>query len=360
MSMLKVLHTADLHLGARFRGLQPEKAVQKRKKLELLLDSLVDYGRECDLVLLAGDLFDQPQAEGEIVRLLGRALERLEVPVFIAPGNHDYICSGSPYTHQLWPENVHIFKRDTLESVVLPQFDCRIWGAGYQSMDCPGLLEGFHVRGEEAIQLMVLHGDPLGLDSPYCPVTRRQVEGSGLSYLALGHIHKAGQMQLGNTLALWPGCPMGHGFDETGPKGFWITEITEEKAVPVFYPLHLGSYEELNVEVGENPIQSVLEALPADAKDNVYRIRLRGQCENPNLSALSKELENRVFHFELLDETELPWDLWKTAGEDSLEGIFFRMLQESAQEAGEGEREIFTLAAKLSRRILEGQEVELP
>lgn len=358
--MLKVLHTADLHLGARFRGLEPEKAALKRKKLERLLDALVDYGRECDLVLLAGDLFDQPQAEGEMVRLLGRTLERVKVPVMIAPGNHDYICSGSPYMQELWPENVHIFKRNTLESVALPQLNCRVWGAGYQSMDCPGLLEGFHAGGGEAFQLMVLHGDPLGLESPYCPVTRRQVENSGLSYLALGHIHKAGSMQAGNTLALWPGCPMGHGFDETGPKGFWITEITEEKATPVFYPLPLGSYEELTVEVGQDPVRAVVSALPAEAKDNIYRIRLRGQCENVNLNALSRELEGRVFHFELLDETELPRDLWKTAGEDSLEGIFFRMLQESAMEAEEGEREIFTLAAKLSRRILEGQEVELP
>ncbi len=358
--MLKVLHTADLHLGARFRGLPPEQGAIKKKKTELLLDALADHGRACDLVLLAGDLFDRPEAEGEMVRLLGRALERMQVPVLIAPGNHDYLCSGSPYMQELWPENVHIFKRGTLESVALPQLNCRVWGAGYQSMDCPGLLEGFRARGEEAYQLMVLHGDPLTLDSPYCPVTRRQVEGSGLSYLALGHIHKAGKMQLGSTLALWPGCPMGHGFDETGPKGFWITEITEEKAVPVFYPLNLGSYEELTVEVGQDPVGAVLAALPAQAEDNLYRIRLRGQCDNVSLPALSRSLEGRAFYFELLDETELPRDLWNTAGEDSLEGIFFRLLQEGAQEAGEEDREIFTLAAKLSRRILEGQEVELP
>lgn len=75
------------------------------------------------------------------------ALEAMAVPVFLAPGNHDHLCPGSPYLEMAWPGNVHIFTRQELESVSLPELDCRVWGAGFQSMDCPGLLEGFRATG---------------------------------------------------------------------------------------------------------------------------------------------------------------------------------------------------------------------
>jgi len=47
-------------------------------------------------------------------------------------------------------------------------------------------------------------------------------------------------------------------------------------------------------------------------------------------------------------------------GEDSLEGIYFRILRDACQDQDAGTVEALELAARISRQILQGREVELP
>ena len=75
---------------------------------------------------------------------------------------------------------------------------------------------------------------------------------------------------------------------------------------------------------------------------------------------LQNALSGRFFHLQLRDRTVPPRDLWEGAGEDSLEGRYFQILQQAAQNATGPEAEALCLAARISRRILEGQEVTLP
>ena len=78
------------------------------------------------------------------------------------------------------------------------------------------------------------------------------------------------------------------------------------------------------------------------------------------LFALGHQSLGRFPNLELVDETVRPVDLWENAGEDSLEGAFFRILQEASQSADDETREKLELAARISRKILSGQEVKLP
>lgn len=360
--MIKVLHAADLHLGTRFDRLPPEKAASRRRTLRGLLGAMADLAHRegCDLVLLAGDIFDRPEGDGDSVSALLSFTQTVGLPVLIAPGNHDYCDAVSPYLTRQWPENVHIFREPKLEKVTLPRLNCAVWGAGYSSMDCPGLLDGFRATGEEAVQLMCLHGDPIGKDSPSCPVTRQQIADSGLDYLAMGHIHRAGGFQAGDTFCAWPGCPMGRGFDETGRKGVIIAEIEPGVVRSRLAVVTESGYEELTLEVGQDPVRDVLAVLPDNTEDWVYRITLRGTNPNPPTAQVMARLEPHFFHLELKDERAPEADPWEGAGKDTLEGAYFRLLQESYAQADSEDREILDLAAKISRAILEGREVTLP
>ena len=95
-------------------------------------------------MLLAGDIFDGP-ATRETVELVKRSLKACGVPVLVAPGNHDCCAPGSPWVEEGWPENVTVFT-GPLTSVVIGSLDCRVYGAGFSSMDCPSLLEGFRAE----------------------------------------------------------------------------------------------------------------------------------------------------------------------------------------------------------------------
>lgn len=360
--MIKILHAADFHLGARFRSLPPEQAARRRQQLRSVLTDLCRLRQDldCRLVLLAGDLLDRPQGCREEARALAEILEAMEAPVFVAPGNHDYLTADSPYLQIAWPKNVHIFTQPELTSVCLPELDCRVWGAGFSSMDCPGLLEGFRAPGEEPLQLMVLHADPVNPASPCCPVTRAQVEASGLAYLALGHIHTKGTLRAGHTLCAWPGCPMGRGFDETGVKGVYLAEVSPGHAEATFVPSAAGRYMDLSVPAGPDPLRAVSARLPAGTEQDVYRITLTGEAPPVNCEALRRALEGRFFSLQLQDRTMPPRNLWEQAGEDSLEGRYFQLLQEAAERAEGAEQEALCLAARISRQILDGQEVTLP
>ena len=113
---------------------------------------------------------------------------------------------------------------------------------------------------------------------------------------------------------------------------------------PRFYDLY-GSVDRLDT------------ALPAVGSDDYYRFTLTGEAENVDLDALQK----KYAHFPnlvLRDRTVPPVDIWGSAGEDSFEGVYFGLLRKAMEEAPE--REEILLAAKLSRQLLEGQEVVLP
>ena len=221
---LKILHSADWHMDSPFAGFAPEKQEYLKQELKKIPGKIADLCRRenCDLVLLSGDIFDSITGweSADIVR---NALRDCGVPVFIAPGNHDYLTSSSPWLAISWPENVYIFTVG-MQSVSMPKLDCRIYGAGYRGMDCKPLMENFKAEGPERSKIAVLHGDPMRLRSPYCPVTTAQVRDSGLDYVALGHIHKCGSFRAKQSLCGWPGAPMGRGFDETREKGVYIVD----------------------------------------------------------------------------------------------------------------------------------------
>ena len=308
-------------------------------------------------MLLSGDLFDGPWTQ-ESYRALYRALEDAAVPVFISPGNHDFLSGGSPYLTEKWPENVHIFTRPEIESVVLPELDCRIYGAGYRSMDCQPLLENFQVRGEERYHIAVLHGDPTQVTSPYCPVTANQVRQSGLHYLALGHIHKTGSLRAGQTLCAWPGCPMGRGFDELDAKGALVVTL-EETAGTAFVPLDTPRFFDHETPPGIDPHATLEALLPSLADENFYRVTFTGESPALNLPALQSAFA-QFPNLELRDRTVPERDIWGSADADTLEGVYFRLLKDAMRDADEKTCEILTLAARISRQILDGQEVRLP
>lgn len=352
---LKILHTADLHLDSPFGGFSDEQRQLLKQQQKLLPGKIADLCQRegCDLMLLAGDIFDG-EASRDTMDILKKALAQCGVPVFVAPGNHDFCAPNSPWLAESWPENVYIFT-GALESVVLEDLSCRVWGAGFRSMDCPSLLEGFHAEGEETYKIAVLHGDPTQRESPYNPITAGQVKASGLQYLALGHIHKAGAFRAGNTLCVWPGCPMGRGWDETGDKGVCIVTLEDEANVQAV-SLDTIRFYDLEADVGADPVAALESLLPPQGSRDFYRIALTGNAD-VDLKSVYKEFPDFPNLF-LLDKTEPPIDLWENTDSDTLEGMYFQLLRRNLEEQPENARQIL-LAAEISRKLLDGREVTL-
>ncbi len=355
---MKILHSADWHLDAPLSGHSEENKQLLRRELRKIPEKVTKLCKAegCDLLLLAGDLFDGAYSR-ESLTAVRSALENIGVPVVITPGNHDYCSPDSPYIKEEWPENVHIFKKAELEILDLPELDCRIYGAGYESMDCPGLLKDFHIDGTQRWHIGILHGE-VSAASHYCPMTKEQIRQSGLSYLALGHIHKGGSIRVGDTLCAWPGCPMGHGYDELGAKGVIIAQL-EGSVQASFIPLDTPRFYDEEVDVGESAAEALRTLLPAVDSSDFYRVSLTGYSAGVDIPALTAEFSH-IPNLLLRDETLPELDLWSSVGDDTLEGVYFGLLQNTSNMESETISRRARLAARISRQILDGQEVKLP
>ena len=351
---MKLLHSADWHLGSPLGENR-----QLREALEQIPFRVVQAAKEhgCDMILLAGDLFDAEPSPHSLA-LVKRALGEAGIPVFISPGNHDFVTAGGFWQREAWPENVHIFTAGHIESVALPQLDCRIYSAAFRGPESEGLLEGFCADGQERYCIGLLHGDATASGAAYNPVSHYQIADSALDYLALGHIHKQGSIQSGATLCAWPGCPMGRGFDETGEKGVLLVELTEGCQIQ-FLGLDTPRFYDLEAAVDESPEKAVANLLKAVRPQDLCRMTLTGEAESVDLDLLREKFLHYP-NLQLRDRTVEPVDLWENAGEDSLEGVYFDKLQKAMEGQAESVRRRVELAAQLSRQLLLGQEVKLP
>ena len=233
--VIKLLHAADLHLNSPFEGLGESKAAVRRTEQRQLLYRIAQlaHNEKVHLVLLAGDLLDSDSAYAETGEELVKALGGIEAPVFISPGNHDFYSARSPYARLKLPDNVHIFKSLRIECVELPGLGVRVWGAAFTDKYSGGMLRGFSAEKTAGVlDIMCIHGE-VNAASAYNPVTEDEIAASGMDYIAFGHIHAgSGLKKAGSCYYSWPGCPEGHGFDETGEKYVSIVSFGDGKCSP--------------------------------------------------------------------------------------------------------------------------------
>ncbi len=102
--MIKILHTADWHLGKR---LQEFSRIDEQK---FVLEEIIQIADQenVDLVLLAGDIFDTFNPNHEAVELLYKTLRKLskngERPIIAISGNHDstqFVEAPDPLAREL-------------------------------------------------------------------------------------------------------------------------------------------------------------------------------------------------------------------------------------------------------------------
>src|SRR3954453_17527139 len=99
--MLRLLHTADVHLGARHTDLGEQAAAQRERQFAAFRRS-IDLALEehVDLFLISGDLFDsntQPRRSVERVAAELARLAQAAIRTVIIPGTHDCYDRSSIY-----------------------------------------------------------------------------------------------------------------------------------------------------------------------------------------------------------------------------------------------------------------------
>jgi DNA repair exonuclease SbcCD nuclease subunit len=228
--VIKLLHTADWHLGRRFPSF-PEEAQKKLSRARMdVVARILDVARRyaVDAVLCAGDLFDEPTPdpafwEGLAATLRGRT--GLHPPVFLVPGNHDPLTSesiwapGHPFRKDL-PDWVHVVDRDNFTyelppDVVLYASPCRSKaGEKDLAMALPA-----RESGDTRVRIGCVHGSTFDIDGyeTNFPICRDAGVQRGLDYLAIGDTHSFRDVtESARVPTVYPGAPEPTSFDEPG------------------------------------------------------------------------------------------------------------------------------------------------
>ena len=99
--MLRLLHTADVHLGARHADLGDAAAAQRERQFAAFRASVdLALAEKVDLFLVAGDLFDsntQPRRSVDRVAAELARLAQARIRTVIIPGTHDVYDRSSVY-----------------------------------------------------------------------------------------------------------------------------------------------------------------------------------------------------------------------------------------------------------------------
>lgn len=192
MKIVKIVHTADLHLGSHFSS-TPEIALKRKtEQLETLKNIMaICEERGAAALLIAGDLFDTLRVDIQLLAEVQDIFARSSVNVYIAPGNHDPATPDSTYYFDGWSENVYIF-RNGLECVEIPGTGAYIWGVGFKHTIEPECLVNEITPVDNAVNILLMHGEvvPEGAESRYNPITAEKLFSLGMDYIAIGHIHK--------------------------------------------------------------------------------------------------------------------------------------------------------------------------
>ena len=225
---LKILHTADWHLGLLFPTLKREQEQRlTRARLEVvgrILD-LAD-SRNVDAVLCAGDLFDEPRPEEQWWQGLLSEFRRRRSwtrPVVLLPGNHDPLtpnsiyAPGDPFRRAL-PGYVHVVDSDEFElplgsAAVVYARPCRSHAG---QTDLADSLPP-RVAGDERIRIGLIHGQTFDLEDHQTtfPIARSAAVKRGLDYLAIGDTHGFRDVEPDATApTIYPGAPEATRFGE--------------------------------------------------------------------------------------------------------------------------------------------------
>ena len=355
--MIKILHTGDIHLDSPFSSLDRRQAEIRRSESRAAFTSMMTYAKMCgaDMLLIAGDLFDASYVTRDTVALLEREFSGFGKPIFITPGNHDPASENSIWLKYSFPDNVRVFTSSSLEreDIRVGDEEVSVYGFGFtgNTMENNPLVSRT-ADDPSRTNILLCHCDMTSTSSRDCPMTADILDSFGADYAALGHIHNPPKHGHDGRWA-YCGCLDGRSFDERGPKGALIVEVTkngENSAVSLkSVRFSKKRYErgELDVSGAEtqSEVSDMIKRYLADnrlGEDVLLRLRLRGYVSPALLidtDALSEE-NRTLFLLEAEDMTSPDIDPEALENDITLRGEVFRLLSPSLSSENAHDREV--------------------
>jgi DNA repair exonuclease SbcCD nuclease subunit len=369
-AMLKILHTADIHLGAKFSGLG-KSGDRVRAQLKKTFMKIVDLAleRNADLLLIAGDLFDSNQASRATLGFALGEIARLgKIQVCLIPGTHDCYDNSSIYRSidsSSFPPNFHLLVDEENPFIYFEDLGVTVYGKGNRSnrgkeTPLPSLNKNFNSR----YNIALAHGSfqiPSKSQEDDFPVTLEEVEKSGFNYIALGHWHSLQELSK-NPMAFYSGSPEQLKFgDKDSGNILWVELDGEQMRVE---KIRIGelSWEKITLSLKDfkNSSEILREIEKYKGDQNILRVVFQGykNLNSPlDLYTLKEVLEDQFLHLELEDNLCSALEELSSSRfpPHTVMGQFLRIMDEKITEAEEENKSKYQEAKTLGYFLLSGE-----
>jgi DNA repair exonuclease SbcCD nuclease subunit len=215
---LRLVHTADVHLGelpTPWHGREPDA---DERAFARVVDIAIE--EKADALLIAGDLFDSNRVPEPAIRFAQSQIARVPCPVVLIPGNHDCYDETSIYRRfdfRAVGSHVHPLYAEAGEMVTFADLGLVVWGKGLiEHAPTNRPMAGVPPRAARAQPpapdhwlVGMAHGHFVEdrREPRSSLITPDEIEGCGLDYLALGHVHVFRDVSQGSVRACYAGAP---------------------------------------------------------------------------------------------------------------------------------------------------------
>lgn len=302
---MKIVHFADLHLDSAFAwcGAGGVAATKRRQALRDTLVNITKLVREvdADALFCGGDLYEHDRITLDTANFLRQTFDSLRpIPVYIAPGNHDWYGPSSLYATGAWGDNVTVFDRPELQCVKIAH-GITLWGAAhFGPANTDNFLDRFKVDGPGA-HIALFHGAEESWFSeqgtgkePYASFDARDIDRAGLHHAFLGHYHRPKDADRHT----YPGNPDPLQFGEDGVRGPVVACIgTDGSVTRDRRRVAITSAHEIDLDVsGFESQQDLLNSLRCEirGKGGVARLNVSGDLD-PDVDLSDALLGNELY-----------------------------------------------------------------
>jgi len=284
MSEFRFIHCADLHLGARFKGVDTDDSAELRR---IRMASLESFERIVDLaiserasfIVIAGDVYEKGALPSTRAFFAEQA-RRAGIPVYISKGNHD---TEKPWDAAIpYPDNVKVFgvKPET------SRFSCdgtvvEVTGASFMTKKEKRNLVSMLSGADDAFTVACVHCyiEEVG-GQPYAACKMSDFLGKNVDYWALGHIHKRKVLRE-NPYVVYSGNIQGRSAKESGPKGAYVVSVSDGKVSDLrFVPTHSMEWGCLEADATGLDMEGLASSLAENSDSiEIASVLLRGKGE---------------------------------------------------------------------------------
>ncbi|MDB9787143.1 DNA repair exonuclease [Bacteriovoracaceae bacterium] len=234
MASIKIYHTADVHLGMTYTQYPKNISTALKDVRFTTLKNCVEKANnsQCDLMIIAGDLFDKVNVKESIIKKAAEILATFSGPVAILPGNHDFLSSEKRHLWQIfstYTDSKTILLTEKKPYSLLPHFDLPValypapCHKRHSSQHQIEWMENTPNTQEDIFHIGVAHGaisnTISGKEGHYFPMNPNELFSHDKDFWLMGHIHTPTTIKdpLSNKFVSYPGTPEPDGFDCSHP-----------------------------------------------------------------------------------------------------------------------------------------------